>query len=32
MTCFSGAVDVYLTVEEIQQLEEPYEAVKVFGH
>ncbi|KAL9708761.1 hypothetical protein Ac2012v2_007916 [Leucoagaricus gongylophorus] len=27
-----GAVDVHLTVEEIQQLEEPYEAVKVFGH
>ena len=28
----SGAVDVHLTAEEIQQLEEPYQPVKVFGH
>ena len=29
---FSGAADVHLTAEEIQQLEEPYQPVKVFGH
>jgi len=31
-TCLLGAVDVQLTAEEIQQLEEPYKPVKVFGH
>jgi len=31
-TFLSGAVDVQLTAEEIQQLEGPYKPVKVFGH